>query len=156
RLLGQIFMNELCGQRVQVDDAIDTVGRFLQGDEFLQRTEIVAEMEVAGRLDAGKDERLERGGCCHGFHVPGLWRAVSRAAKFEWAYGSGRVRDQGAGSLPSPSEAAAPPRRATLRLIMPKSAPPVAKASTKYKTMPPPQRSVSAVALTSSGDPEAR
>jgi hypothetical protein len=37
------------------------------------RAEIVAEMEIAGRLDAGEDERLEAG------HVfpRGLWRAVS-------------------------------------------------------------------------------
>ena len=46
-------------------------------DEAADRAEIVAEMEVAGRLDAGKDERLEAGHSCS----RGLWRAVSHAAK---------------------------------------------------------------------------
>jgi hypothetical protein len=36
---------------------------FLQGDELADRAEIVAEMEISGRLHAGEDERLE---CAHG------------------------------------------------------------------------------------------
>ena len=70
-------MDELRGQRMQVDDAIDAVGSVLQGDEFLDGAEIVAEMQIAGRLYAGKDEWLEGGHFCS----LGLWRAVSRAAK---------------------------------------------------------------------------
>src|SRR5690606_14681406 len=44
-----------------VDDAIDAVGAVLQGDEFADGAEIVAEMQVPGRLDAGKDELPEGG-----------------------------------------------------------------------------------------------
>ena len=55
----QVVVDELRGQRMQVDDAIDAVVAVLQGDEFLERAEIVAEMEMAGGLDAGKDEFLE-------------------------------------------------------------------------------------------------
>ena len=54
-------MDQLRGQRMQVDDAIDAVVVVLQRDEFADGAEIVAEMQIAGRLDAGKDERLEGG-----------------------------------------------------------------------------------------------
>jgi hypothetical protein len=37
---------------MQVDDAIDAVVALLQFHEPLDRAEIVAEMQVAGRLDA--------------------------------------------------------------------------------------------------------
>jgi hypothetical protein len=40
---------------VEIDDAIDAVVSLLQLDEFLDGAEIVAEMKVAGRLDARKD-----------------------------------------------------------------------------------------------------
>ena len=43
------------GDRVQVDDAVDAVMRPLQLDEAHDGAEIVAEMEIAGRLDARKD-----------------------------------------------------------------------------------------------------
>jgi hypothetical protein len=57
---------------MQIDDAIDAAVGILQGDEFLDRAEIISEVEIAGRLDAGKDELLEAG-----HDVPrGLWRAV--------------------------------------------------------------------------------
>src|SRR5690606_32090579 len=49
--------------RVEVDHAIDAVVALLQGDEALDGAEIVAEVEIAGRLDAGKDEGPE------GIHV---------------------------------------------------------------------------------------
>ena len=65
-------MDELRGQRMQVDHAIDAVGRVLQRDELLDRAEIVAEVEVARRLDAGEDERLEAG------HSFSLWLVEGR------------------------------------------------------------------------------
>ena len=79
-------------------------------DEAADGAEIVAEMEVAGRLDAGKDERFEG----RHFGIPrGLWRAVSRAAKFAAGYGRAKAADQ----VPSTGGEAA--RRPTLRRIMP-------------------------------------
>ena len=47
------------GDRVHVDHAIEAFMLVLQRDELGDRTEIIAEMEVAGRLDAGEDARLE-------------------------------------------------------------------------------------------------
>ena len=44
---------------VQVDDAIDAIVAVLQFDEALDRAEIVAEVQVAGRLDAGKNQFFE-------------------------------------------------------------------------------------------------
>jgi hypothetical protein len=46
---------------MHIDNAIDTVVVFLQRHELADRAEIVAEMEIAGRLDAGEYERLEFG-----------------------------------------------------------------------------------------------
>src|SRR5262249_23064345 len=60
RQLGRVLPG---GDGVQVDHAIDAVVALLQLDEPLDRAEIVAEVQVAGRLHAGKDEMLER----HGF-----------------------------------------------------------------------------------------
>ncbi len=59
--------------RVQVDDAIDAVVALLQRDELDDGAEIVAEMQIAGRLNPGKHQLLEthrlllRIGCgaCH-------------------------------------------------------------------------------------------
>ena len=42
-------------QRMQVDDAEDALIVLLQRDPVQNRAEIIAEVEVAGRLDAGKD-----------------------------------------------------------------------------------------------------
>ena len=39
---------------VHVDDAVDALVRLLHGDEALDGAEIVAEMQVPGRLHAGK------------------------------------------------------------------------------------------------------
>ena len=88
----QVLVDELRGQRMQVDDAVDAVVAVLQRDEVADGAEIVAEMQIAGRLDAGKDERLEGGHCCS----LGLWRAVSRAAKVfrRRAYGREWGEDQ--------------------------------------------------------------
>jgi hypothetical protein len=44
---------------MQIDHAIDAVMILLQGHELADRAEIITEMQVSGRLDAGKDERLE-------------------------------------------------------------------------------------------------
>jgi hypothetical protein len=44
---------------MHVDDAIDAVVVGLQGDELADRAEIIAEMEIAGGLNAGEYERLE-------------------------------------------------------------------------------------------------
>ncbi|MNL72897.1 hypothetical protein D3C87_1982870 [compost metagenome] len=52
-------MHQLRGDRMQIDDAIDAVVVFLQRHEFADRAEIIAEMEIAGRLNAGENERLE-------------------------------------------------------------------------------------------------
>ncbi len=41
--------------RVQIDDAEDALEIVLQGDPVADRAEIIAEMQIAGRLDAGKD-----------------------------------------------------------------------------------------------------
>ena len=60
-LAAQIVMHQLRGQRMQVDDAIDAVIAILQRDELADRAEIIAEMQIAGRLDAGKHEFLEFG-----------------------------------------------------------------------------------------------
>ena len=43
-----------------VDDAVEAVVALLQLDEALDRAEIVAEMQVPGRLHAGKHPLLER------------------------------------------------------------------------------------------------
>ncbi len=54
--LGRILPD---GDRVLVDDAIDAIVARLQLREAADGAEIVAEMQIAGRLDARKDERLE-------------------------------------------------------------------------------------------------
>jgi len=41
--------------RMQVDDAIDAIMRLLQFDEVHDRAEVIAEMQIAGRLDARKN-----------------------------------------------------------------------------------------------------
>ena len=58
---------------VQVDHAIDAVVALLQRDEFGDRAEIIAEVQIAGRLHAGKHAFLER----HGLTPSRLWRATS-------------------------------------------------------------------------------
>ena len=44
------------GDRVHVDDAVDAIMRLLQLHEIRDCAEIIAEMQIAGRLHAGKDE----------------------------------------------------------------------------------------------------
>ena len=43
------------GQRVQIDDAEDAFVIVLQRDPVADRAEVIAKMQIAGRLDAGKD-----------------------------------------------------------------------------------------------------
>ena len=43
------------GQRVQIDDAEDALEVVLQRDPVADRAEIIAEMQIAGGLDAGKN-----------------------------------------------------------------------------------------------------
>ena len=57
RQLGRVLPDR---DRVQVDDAIDAVVAVLQLHEFLDGAEIIAEMQVSGRLHAGKHTLLER------------------------------------------------------------------------------------------------
>ena len=54
-LLPQVVMDELGRDRVQVDDAVDAVVALLQGDELADRAEIIAQMQIARGLHAGKD-----------------------------------------------------------------------------------------------------
>ena len=46
--------------RMQIDDAIDAVVAVLQFGKALDGAEVIAKMQVAGRLDAGKNQFLER------------------------------------------------------------------------------------------------
>ena len=73
--------------RMQVDDAIDAVVALLQLHEAADRAEIIAEMEVAGRLDAGKDKRLEAG------HSFSSWLVEGRFARGENP-GDGALMDE--------------------------------------------------------------
>ena len=49
------------GQRVKIDDAEDVVVVSLLTDPVANRPEVVAEMEIAGRLDPGEDFLASRG-----------------------------------------------------------------------------------------------
>ncbi len=59
RLVGQIVMRHGRGQRVQIDDTIDALMAVLQRDKLLQRAQIIAEVKIARRLNAGEDELPE-------------------------------------------------------------------------------------------------
>ena len=52
-------MDELRGDRMEVDDAKESVVDVLERDELAQGAEIIAEMQIAGGLDAREDERLD-------------------------------------------------------------------------------------------------
>ena len=157
-------MDELGRDGMQIDDAIDAVVVFLQGDEFPDGAKIIAEMKVARRLDAGKDKRLDSGhklscGLVEGPHpwskglsrqrCPGKRSMVQPVAVHVHV----RARDISAGApehsrqiargyaagigprqVPSadgPSVSLGAERRLRLRLSMPASAPPIAKARPK-------------------------
>src|SRR5262249_30540110 len=48
------------GQRVEIDDAIDAGIPLLQCDELHDRAEVIAEMQIPGRLNPGKNQLIER------------------------------------------------------------------------------------------------
>jgi hypothetical protein len=52
------------GDGVQIDHAIDAIVAILQLDEALDGAEIIAEMQIAGGLYAGKNQFLKRHGRC--------------------------------------------------------------------------------------------
>ena len=53
---------------MQIDDTVDALVRLLQRHELRDRAEVISEMKVSGRLNAGKHELFESG---HGSpHVP--------------------------------------------------------------------------------------
>ncbi len=58
------------GDRVQIDDAIEALMRLLQGDEFGDRAEIIAEMQIAGRLHAGENAGMKFGPWPRRLQVP--------------------------------------------------------------------------------------
>src|SRR6266849_7484421 len=59
---------------MEIDDAIDAGIPLLQCDELHDRAEVIAEMQIAGRLNPGKNQLIERHraapsiarGPCHG------------------------------------------------------------------------------------------
>ncbi len=48
------------GQRVHIDDTVDAFLRLLNLYPPLDRTQIIAEVKISGRLDAGEDKRFKR------------------------------------------------------------------------------------------------
>src|SRR5216684_5912365 len=64
---------------MEIDDAIDAGIPLLQCDELHDRAEVIAEMQVAGRLNPGKNQLIERHraapsiarGPCHGTAAAG-------------------------------------------------------------------------------------
>ena len=58
-LARQIRLDQRRGQRMHVDDAIDAIVLVLKLDEALERAEVIAEMQVSGRLHAGEDKFLK-------------------------------------------------------------------------------------------------
>jgi hypothetical protein len=92
QLLGPAPDRNRLGDGVQVDHAIDAVVLVLQCDELRDGAEIIAEMQVAGRLHAGKHPLLEchartLAGCAAKWHDPrrgckpglGRWMAAMRS-----------------------------------------------------------------------------
>src|SRR5260221_415346 len=92
QLLGPAPDRNRLGDGVQVDHAIDAVVLVLQRDELRDGAEIIAEMQVAGRLHAGKHPLLEchartLAGCAAKWHDPrrgckpglGRWMAAMRS-----------------------------------------------------------------------------
>ena len=68
--IGRVLLDR---DRVHIDDAIDAIVIILQRHEFRDRAEIVAEMQIAGRLDAGENALF------HGFGSPDEQGAVMAA-----------------------------------------------------------------------------
>jgi hypothetical protein len=53
------------GDCMQIDNAIDRFKIMLQGNPIANGTKIIAKMQIAGWLDAGKDTAFS-GGCLRG------------------------------------------------------------------------------------------
>ena len=95
RLAGQQLGILRLGDGVQVDHAIEAFVVVLQAREVADRAEIVAEVEIAGRLHAGQDAALQAAG--------GVWREmrVGRGVVVTSGMGCGlRSRWKGAGFGP--------------------------------------------------------
>ncbi|BCH64785.1 hypothetical protein RvVAT039_20010 [Agrobacterium vitis] len=58
-LAAHVLMHQLRRQRMQVNDAIHAIVILLERDEFADRAEVIAKMEIAGGLNAGKNQRLK-------------------------------------------------------------------------------------------------
>ena len=68
---------------MEIDDAIDAIMAFLKIDKFDDRAEIISEMEIARRLNAGKYQFFEMGHL-HALSVneaPRLWQSGYRSAR---------------------------------------------------------------------------
>ncbi len=65
--------------RVHVDDAIDAVMRLLQLHEIDDRAEVIAEMQIAGRLDARKNPFNEGHGLVSRCSAPSFAMRALRA-----------------------------------------------------------------------------
>src|SRR5215813_10311672 len=73
------------GDGVHVDDAIDAIVRLLHLHEVDDRAEVIAEMQIAGRLDARKDPFNESH---RPFSLSSIWRCrLPRTAYGRKAYG---------------------------------------------------------------------
>ena len=59
QLLGATPDRQRLGNRVQVDYAVDALVPVLQCDKFCDGAEVIPEMQIAGRLYAGKHSFLE-------------------------------------------------------------------------------------------------
>src|SRR5690606_18061204 len=99
RLVGEIVIDHLRGQRMQVDDAVDAVVGVLQGDELADGAEIIAEMEISGGLDAREDELPERRGCMGHFKCPWLVEGRSSMARKLQAFRTGHAAGNRRGEI---------------------------------------------------------
>ena len=96
RVVGQFLRpaphREGLRDRVLIHHAIDAFMTVLQGNEFLDGAQIVAQMEVASGLDAGENPVLwlcHDVFCCAVFVRRGLWpRPIASASRLEASYQS--------------------------------------------------------------------
>ena len=54
-----VFMHQLCRDGMKINNAIDTVIGLLESHKLPDGTEVIAQMQIAGWLDAGENQRLE-------------------------------------------------------------------------------------------------
>ena len=60
-LADEVIMDQLGGNGMEIDHAIDAVVALLERDESADRAQIVAQMQITRGLHPGKDQRLELG-----------------------------------------------------------------------------------------------